>query len=382
MKAKNQLLTADVCFLFRVFENHLRLVGGCVRDFLLHRPVHDFDFATPLLPDEMKCLLQKNQIAFYETGIRHGTVTVVLNHKNYEITSLRADVKTDGRHAKVLFGASYEEDAHRRDFTINALYMDLSGAVFDYVNGLKDLSEPIVRFIGLPQQRIKEDYLRILRYFRFLSVLNSHVIDEESFKACIDLKDGLQNISKDRIREEFLKLLIGKNASFVIELMAKNGVLNSWFKTVNVADFVRFVALFPEADALERLSILCSDGFLPNWNWSRVQKKRLANYQINYACPRTEKTARLLLWKLGQVDFLFHLKKFHLQKRLSIEKYNYFKCLSVPVFPVSGADFYQAGFRGAQIGRLLKKAQRKWIKMNFPSKKTLVIHSVLSYNES
>ena len=381
MDAKNQLLTDDVRFLFSVFESHLRLVGGCVRDFLLHRGVHDFDFATPLSPDEVTERLRKNNISFYETGLKHGTVTVVLHHKNYEITSLRADVKTDGRHAEVAFGTSYAADARRRDFTINALYMDSSGQIFDYVNGLKDLTGPVVRFIGVPQQRIREDYLRLLRYFRFLSVLNSQVIDEEALKACVALQEGLKNISKERIREEFLKILTGQNSVFVLDLMNQYGLLNAFFKTVDIDGFKRFVSFYPKADALERLAVLCTDHSIPDWQWSRAQKKRLTVYQTPYALPQSQKTARLLLWQIGRPCFLFHLEKFRLTGRLPMAKYYAFKKLSMPVFPVRGSDFYQAGFRGAKIGRLLKAAQQKWIKMNLTSKKRLVIRSVLAYNK-
>ena len=191
----------------------------------------------------------------------------------------------------------------------------------------------------------------------------------------------MQNISKERIREEFLKLLSGKNALFVLRLMEKVGVLNNLLEATNMADFSRFITFYPKADALERLAVLCANNSIPSWQWSRVQKKRLADYQTNYACPRTKKKARLLLWRLGRPCFLFHLEKFRLTGRLPMARYYAYKRLSMPVFPVSGADFYQAGFRGAQIGRLLKSAQQKWIKMNFTSKKRLVIHSVLSYNK-
>lgn len=381
MNIKTSFFTDDICFLFQIFNNRLRLVGGCVRDVLLRRTLHDFDFATPLTPVEIVELLKKNQVLFFDTGIKHGTVTAVINHKQYEITSLRTDIKTNGRHAEVRFNASYAEDAARRDFTLNAIYMDLNGRLFDYVGGLKDIQARTIRFIGNPENRIKEDYLRILRYFRFLSVLNKLKPDAKSTEACFMLKEGLKQIAVERVKEEFFKILSGKNAPAVLSLMKQGGVLNMLLGQTDTERFKRFVFLFPKSPVWERLIILCPHCTDLNWKWSKSQKKKLTSCQTSYTISRTTCGAKRLIWQIGRAAFLFHLKKERLLGAMPIDRYYAFQKIKKPVFPLLGRDFYRLGYRGKQIGRLIEKSRQIWIKMNFPSKKSLVIKNVLFYNK-
>jgi len=176
---KNLVATKSI---FSVLEhqdkiNKLMFVGGCVRKLLNRETVNDIDIATNLSPDELKNILRENNINFIETGITHGTITVVINKIKFEITTLRKDVSTDGRHANVEFISDWEMDAKRRDFTINAIYSDLKGEIYDPLDGLTDLKNGIVKFIGDPNERIKEDYLRILRYFRFYTQYSKHKHD-------------------------------------------------------------------------------------------------------------------------------------------------------------------------------------------------------------
>jgi len=206
----------EVKSIFSVLENQdkgnkLMFVGGCVRKLLKKELVNDIDIATNLSPDELKNILRENNINFIETGITHGTITVVINKIKFEITTLRKDVSTDGRHANVEFISDWEEDAKRRDFTINAIYSDLKGEIYDPLGGLKDLENKIVKFIGDPNERIREDYLRILRYFRFYTQYNNHQHDIKIVQAIKKGLNGIRKISKERILDEFSKILNLKN---------------------------------------------------------------------------------------------------------------------------------------------------------------------------
>ncbi len=195
----------EVKTIFKIFNGEIRLVGGCVRDLLLDKKLSDFDFATKFLPSEIIQILANHNIKSLPTGLKHGTITAVINHKNFEITTLRKDLKTDGRHAYVEFVDDYLFDAARRDFTINALYLDSMGKVYDYFDGITDLKNKKVKFIGNANKRIEEDFLRILRFFRFSSNYTSE-LDSEGLKACISQKGKIKSLSADRIRSEIFKV--------------------------------------------------------------------------------------------------------------------------------------------------------------------------------
>ena len=202
-----------------------RYVGGAVRDTLLGLPVSDVDIATALLPNEVINRLEAAGIKAIPTGIEHGTVTAAVAGKNYEITTLRRDVATDGRRATVAFATDWQEDASRRDFTINALYADpKSGEVFDYFEGLSDLEARRLRFIGDANQRIAEDFLRILRYFRFLARYGGGQIDGAAIRACAVGAHGLTALSRERIAQELTRILGLKNPVASVALMIDNGI--------------------------------------------------------------------------------------------------------------------------------------------------------------
>jgi poly(A) polymerase len=202
-----------------------RYVGGAVRDTLLGLPVSDVDIATALLPNEVINRLEAARIKAIPTGIEHGTVTAAVDGKNYEITTLRRDVATDGRRATVAFATDWQEDASRRDFTINALYADpKSGEVFDYFDGLSDLEARRLRFIGDAHQRIAEDFLRILRYFRFLARYGGGQIDADAIAACATGAHGLTALSRERIAQELTRILGLQNPVASVRLMIANGI--------------------------------------------------------------------------------------------------------------------------------------------------------------
>ena len=206
-----------------------RIVGGAVRDTLLGLPVTDVDLATMLLPDVVIDRLEAANIKAIPTGLDHGTVTAVADGKNYEITTLRRDVATDGRRATVAFATDWKEDASRRDFTINALYADpATGEIFDYFGGLADLDEGNVRFIGDANERIAEDHLRILRYFRFLARFGEGAVDQEAINACAAAANSLLALSRERIASELLKLLALPDPRQSISLMVRHKIFASF----------------------------------------------------------------------------------------------------------------------------------------------------------
>ncbi|MBI2707640.1 MAG: CCA tRNA nucleotidyltransferase, partial [Proteobacteria bacterium] len=214
--------------LFDLFEKEgatLRLVGGSVRDGLLGLPVNDIDLAVDRDPLWVMNLLKSRQIKAIPTGIDHGTITAVLDKRPYQITTLRVDVKTFGRKAHVAFTEDWIQDAYRRDFSINAIYADKNGHLFDPVGGVNDLNTRVVRFIGEAAQRIKEDYLRILRFFRFSARFGHEPYDKEGLQACAQYASHLPHLARERVTEEFLKLLELSSPLYALQAMQETGVL-------------------------------------------------------------------------------------------------------------------------------------------------------------
>lgn len=206
----SDLLTADVIFLLKTIENsgyEARVVGGAVRNLLFEMPISDIDIATTALPEEIIKIFKRKDVKVIPSGLTHGTVTVVYNKKGYEITTLREDIETFGRKAKVSFSKSFETDSNRRDFTINALYMDKNGEIYDYHDGIYDIAAKRIRFIGDCRTRIIEDYLRILRYFRFVAYYGEFKFDKEYLSVIYDLKKNILTLSSERILSELLEIL-------------------------------------------------------------------------------------------------------------------------------------------------------------------------------
>ena len=220
-----------------------RFVGGCVRDAVLGRAVKDIDIATVELPERVIALLQKAGIKAVPTGVAHGTVTAVIDEARFEITTLRLDVETDGRHAKVAFTDDWARDAARRDFTINAMFLAPDGKLFDPCRGLADLKEGRVRFVGDAHERIAEDVLRLLRYFRFFAEFDRPPPDARALSACKDLAGELGKLSGERVQEELMKLLTAPGAAAALAIMAEEGILPH---------------VLPEARAFARLAALCA----------------------------------------------------------------------------------------------------------------------------
>ncbi|MBQ3695991.1 MAG: CCA tRNA nucleotidyltransferase [Alphaproteobacteria bacterium] len=213
-------------FLHRILGDKVRLVGGCVRDYLLHKHFQDRDMATPLTPDEVVNLLEKHHVPHVDIGRPFGTIIAKVDGTPFEITTLRKDVLTDGRHAVVKFTKSWAVDAKRRDFTVNALYADVHGKIYDYVGGIEDLKAGHLRFIGSAKKRMQEDYLRLLRYFRFWAKFGERDIDPDVKRAIPFVMPFISTLSLDRRREEMFQIITGKRAKTTLNKMKKLGVLN------------------------------------------------------------------------------------------------------------------------------------------------------------
>lgn len=222
--------------------HEVRFIGGCVRDAILKRPVKDIDLALSAPPDRVTELLTKAGVRVVPTGIAHGTVTAVIGHVHFEITSLRVDVETFGRHARVEFTDDWARDAARRDFTINAMSCTADGTIYDYFGGLDDLAAGLVRFVGDPVQRIHEDALRLLRFFRFFAVYGEAPADQQALSACRERAADVARLSVERVRGELMRILMAPEPADVLQLMRDNDVL---------------VQVLPEAGRLERLRRLC-----------------------------------------------------------------------------------------------------------------------------
>ena len=226
-----------------------RYVGGCVRNALLGVPVSDIDIATQLVPDEVTQVMRVAGIAVHPTGIEHGTLTVVADHQPFEVTTLRRDVETDGRRAVVAFTRDWEEDAQRRDFRINALYADRDGAIFDPTGGgLDDLAARRIVFVGDPETRLREDYLRILRFFRFYAWYGREAPDADGLAACAKLRAGLDGISVERIWMETKKLCAAVQPIPALEAMQASGVMAQLFPQARGLDLTRKLVALEQAE--------------------------------------------------------------------------------------------------------------------------------------
>ena len=367
--------------LFSLLNGQVYFVGGVVRDLLMNKSVHDIDLTTPLTPQQVIDCLKGADIHIHPTGIEHGTLTLVLSDKSVvEITSFRSDVKTNGRHAKVVFGQDIKQDALRRDFTINALYMDGAGKVLDFVGGLKDLKKKRLRFIGCAETRIKEDALRILRYFRFLAQTEIKKPNSDALSACKKQRNLLDILSKERVRDEMLKLLAVSDPQKSLHFMAHTGVLK---KVIGDYDLFALKNLLKrekqagfQTDSLFRLWILCKNK-LPDWPITRNQKKQAQLWnkglQMQF-CSNADCCNALYL--LGKDAFLntVLLKK----KKMSFAAFRFYQGLEVSDPPFNAqdvAEFFHV--KGDELGRKIKDCEDVWLKMNRPAKKEVVFKQIL-----
>jgi poly(A) polymerase len=363
-----------------------RYVGGAVRNALMGLDVKDIDIATPLTPDVVIKRLEAAGLKAVPTGIEHGTITAVADGKPYEVTTLRRDVETDGRRAVVAFATDWKEDAGRRDFTINALYASVDGDIFDYHNGIADLKEGHVRFIGDAVARIREDYLRILRLFRFHAWYGKGEIDAVALKAAAAEKSGLAKLSGERIAQEMLRLLEAENPLPVLRVMAASGILAEILPgALNMTRLERLCAIdaanFFTPDPVLRLAALLGtdeksataviDRFrLSNKDRARIEdlvggKEKIVSYL-------SIREVRKLLYRLDGARFRDRTflrwaedakMSNAIQWRALLELANVWQR---PEFPLTGRDVMQAGVpEGPLVGQILNEVEEWWIDADF-----------------
>ncbi len=342
-------------------------VGGCVRNGLIDRPVDDIDITTDAQPQRVMELARAAGIKAVPTGIDHGTVTLVAGHRPYEITTLRRDVETDGRRATIAFTDRLEDDAARRDFTMNALYADASGNVLDpNGQGLSDLAARRLRFIGTPADRITEDYLRILRFFRFHAWYADPAggIDPEGLAACAEHADGIARLSRERVGAEMLKLLSAPDPAPAVAAMAQSGVLSQTLPGADARLLPILVALEDSApDPIRRLAALGGEGIADTLRLSRANRDRLAVLRngmagseppgaLGYAHGKTAAWDILLLRSAQFETPPDPMAKAEIAKGAAAK------------FPVKPADL-MPHVQGPALGAALKTLEARWIASGF-----------------
>jgi len=365
-----------------------RVVGGAVRNALLGLAVAEIDVATTAVPEQVVARVEAAGFKAVPTGIEHGTITVVIDKHPFEVTTLRRDVETFGRHAKVAFGRDWKADAERRDFTINALSAARDGAVYDYVGGLADIAARRVRFIGDAGQRIAEDYLRILRFFRFHASYASGHPDAEGLAACIAGRGGLDQLSRERVRTELMKLLLAPRAAPTLTEMSNAGLL------LHVLGGVAYLASFENmakveaetgiaADPVQRLAAL---GVVVTEDAERLwQRLRLTNAEHERLISMAEgwrrispalgePKARALLYRLGREQFTDHALLGWARSQATSHDAGWRALAqlpqrwSAPQFPLKAADFIKRGLeKGPALGEVLRAAEAAWIAAGFPA---------------
>jgi poly(A) polymerase len=366
-----------------------RVVGGAVRNALIDMPIHEVDVATTAVPEEVVRRVKAAGFKAVPTGIEHGTVTVVIGKHPFEVTTLRTDVETYGRHAKVAFGRDWSDDAARRDFTINALSVTRDGAVYDYTGGLADLAVRRVRFIGDAGQRIAEDYLRILRFFRFHAAYGpgGHP-DPEGLAACIAGRDGLDQLSRERVRMEMMKLLVATHAVPTLVVMADAGLALRILGSVTyLASFVNLAkseaAIGAKPCPVRRLGALAvsvTEDAERLWQKLRLtnnEHARLASMADGWrriSPGAGEGGARALLYRLGPDAFTDHALLGWARSAAPAGDKDWLGLATLPqrwtapVFPLKAADFIKRGLgKGPALGVALCAAEEAWMAAGFPS---------------
>lgn len=349
-----------------------RVVGGAVRNALLGVPVSDIDIATTLTSQAVLRMAAANGFATHETGIDHGTITVVVDQQPFEVTTLRRDVATDGRRATVEFTDDWREDALRRDFTINALYCDISGNIFDYTSGYDDILTHKVRFVGTPSQRIREDYLRILRFFRFTAHYGKGVPDAAGLAACAPARRNLSKLSIERVTQETLKLLAAPNPLGVLKVMAKNDILKNIF--AHATDW-RTLGRLP-VDPMLRLFVLAKSPLnlhakLRLSNQQQVRLKLL--HDAPTLSPRqTPAELQRILYQIGPQVFADAASLSLAKSRAKIDDPSWTALNNLPSrwqrpkFPINGQDLKAIGIApGPAMGQILLALEQMWLAKDF-----------------
>jgi poly(A) polymerase len=362
-------------------DNRAFFVGGCVRNTLLGQPVADIDITTPLDPVEVTRRLEAAGLKAVPTGIGHGTITAVSGGEGFEITTFRADVATDGRRATVRFSTDIAEDAARRDFTMNAIYADTEGDIIDPLGGLPDVAARRIRFIGDPHDRIREDYLRILRFFRFTTWYGEEGIEPEGLAACAELAEGIDGLARERIGAEMKKLLSAPDPAPAVAAMAASGVLMRCLPGASAALLAPLVHVDSEAgvdaDWIARLAALGGENPADALRLSRAEAKLLADIRALLATTtpvavaayrkgsRAAQAMALIRAASGDTTDLATLPA-EITRGATAQ------------FPLTAADLIAAGIQpGPALGTTLDSARTHWLNNNFSQNKLQLLNNAL-----
>jgi len=369
-----------------------RVAGGAVRNALMGEPVNDIDIATTLTPMRIMKAGEKARLGVHPTGIDHGTITLVAGGKPFEVTTLRVDVETFGRKARVAFTDDWQADALRRDFTMNALYCSRDGKIYDPTKGYADILRKRVKFVGRPAERIKEDALRILRFFRFHARYGAGAPDREGLAACVRHKAKLKGLSSERIRQELFKLLAAKRAVETIKLMASRNVLKVLVSPArDLAPLARMAkidqALGLEPDALLRLVLVVKDAL------ALRERLRLTNTEMRRleaiahhtgATPRLrERERRVVLYHLGREAWRDTVRLAWARSKDPVASRQWKDLLAfadqwpIPHFPLTGKDLLAHGLKpGPALGRELDRLEDWWIASDFAADKESLLRKL------
>ena len=388
MKKINELIKLpEVRTIFDLFNNQgIYLVGGCIRDTLSGKEVTDIDFAVDIDPEEVIKILTNNNIKFYDIGINYGTVTAVIDSKNFEITSLREDIETDGRHAKVKYTSDIKADSLRRDFTINAIYANRDGELFDFHNGLEDIENRRLKFIGSASDRVKEDYLRILRYFRFYADFSNFDIDADLKKVFKEGSKNFSKISKERIWTELKKIINHNNSFKSLSMMNEANILTEISDYISVTkDYLKISHIENKINKpinnLLKLSILLesselnANNFIEQFSISNEEADNLrtfTNLDLSIKSYLSIKESRAKLYRLGIEKFqdfviLNWIKDSNQKNDLNWHTlHEVAKNFEQPKFSFGANDIIRMGIEeGPLVGKILSELEEWWIDSDF-----------------
>jgi len=367
-----------------------RIVGGAVRDALLGIAPKEVDLATPAHPEDVMRAAERAGFKVAPIGLDHGTVTIVVDGEPFEVTTLREDVETYGRAAKVRFGADFERDALRRDFTVNALSLTSEGVLHDYAGGREDLAARRIRFIGDPAKRIDEDYLRILRFFRFHAAIGEGPLDPDGLRAAIRAREKLKRLSRERVGAELLKLLAARGAPGTLRLMCETGILEALLGLGFPARLERLAENEAAREAppdpllrLAALAVLITEDAervraslrLSNGEHARLARvARLCEERHGLEAPSTRQELLELIFHEGRRGALDALALLQVESGASAadaqwrRAFDFVHESEAPAFPVKAADLMRRGVApGRELGAILKSLQADWIRTGFPS---------------
>ncbi|QCE32545.1 CCA tRNA nucleotidyltransferase [Acetobacteraceae bacterium] len=370
---------AGLSRLWEIFPE-ARLVGGAVRDPLLGLFPQDIDMAVPFPPEEIIARLKRASQRFIPTGIAHGTVSALIKGACYELTALRQDVETDGRHAKVAWTADWKIDAERRDFTINAMSLDKEGNLYDYFGGEADLKAGLVRFVGDASSRISEDYLRILRYFRFSARFGRNPPSKEILEIISQNLSGFKHLAKERLRDEFSRFLLGPKIIETLQAMEKSGVLASLLPYYDLTALEKGLEIDLPKDFILRLSLLCAEkeALVQSFALSNKEKKRLSFFQSfeqEFQLAPDQATLLKYLDQYKREDLIAYSYRAQVafaqkadleQQRCEEKDWKHLRHrltkTPLPEFPLTGKILMAKGISaGVELGQLLQKMRLYWL---------------------